>query len=101
MGRDDLDAHCRAWGTHSVDSDAVAPTGGSSDHPAHYGGENDPYECIKVIEAWGLGFNVGNALKYLCRAGKKPGVDTIEDLHKAVWYLLREVEWQRRIETRG
>jgi hypothetical protein len=36
-------------------------------HPPHYGGDST-YEAIKVIEAWGLGFSLGNALKYICRA---------------------------------
>lgn len=61
------------------------------DHPAHYGGEDDPYEAIKVIEAWELGFNLGNAVKYIARAGRKPGVDRATDLKKALWYLEREV----------
>lgn len=59
------------------------------DHPAHYGGEHDPYEAIKVIEAWGLGFHLGNAVKYLARAGRKG--DRLEDLRKARWYLDREI----------
>lgn len=50
-------------------------------HPAHYGGESDVYEAIKVIEAWGLGFCLGNTVKYLSRAGKKG--DRLEDLKKA------------------
>lgn len=58
-------------------------------HPAHYGGAADPYEAIKVIEAWSLGFCLGNAVKYICRAGKK-GV-LVEDLKKARWYLDREI----------
>ena len=33
------------------------------DHPNHYGGEDNPYEAIKVIEDWDLGFNLGNAVK--------------------------------------
>lgn len=41
------------------------------DHPAHYGGADDPYEAIKVIEAWRLGFCLGNCLKYVRRAGHK------------------------------
>lgn len=61
-------------------------------HPAHYGGEDDPFEPIKIIEALDLGFNTGNALKYLLRAGRKPGVSYAEDLQKAVWYLQREVD---------
>lgn len=42
------------------------------DHPPHYGGDT-VYEADNVIEAWGLGFRLGNVAKYLCRAGKKPG----------------------------
>ena len=40
-------------------------------HPQHYGGENNPYEAIKVIEAWELDFHLGNTVKYISRAGKK------------------------------
>lgn len=58
-------------------------------HPAHYGGADNTYEAIKVIEAWGLNFNLGNTAKYISRAGKK-GV-LIEDLRKARWYLDREI----------
>lgn len=58
-------------------------------HPAHYGGADNPYEAIKVIEAWGLGFNLGNAAKYIARAEKKGA--PIQDLEKAAWYLAREI----------
>jgi len=58
-------------------------------HPAHYGGAENPYEAIKVIEAWSLGFHLGNAVKYIARAGRK--VDRLEDLRKARWYLDREI----------
>lgn len=58
-------------------------------HPPHYGGEDNPYEAIKVIEAWGLGFHIGNVVKYLSRAGKKGAL--VEDLKKARWYLDREI----------
>ena len=40
-------------------------------HPPHYGGQDNPYEAIKVIEAWEVGFHLGNVLKYISRAGKK------------------------------
>lgn len=60
------------------------------DHPPHYGGADDPYEAIKVIEAWRLGFHLGNAVKYICRAGRKD--DELEDLKKALWYLNRHVK---------
>lgn len=60
------------------------------DHPAHYGGADNPYEAIKVIEAWGLDFSLGNAVKYISRAGKKG--DRVEDLRKAQWYLQRAID---------
>ena len=44
-----------------------------------------------VIEAWGLGFNLGNALKYISRAGRKDPEKTEEDLQKAIWYINREL----------
>jgi hypothetical protein len=59
------------------------------DHPPHYGGADNPYEAIKVIEAWGLGFHLGNAVKYIARAGRKG--DALEDLRKSRWYLDREI----------
>jgi hypothetical protein len=64
-------------------------------HPEHYGGDT-VYEAIKVIEAWRLGFHLGNAVKYISRAGKKsPATEvrqrTLEDLKKARWYLDREI----------
>lgn len=57
-------------------------------HPAHYGGDT-PYEAIKVIEAWELGFCLGNTVKYINRAGKKD--DELQDLKKARWYLDRRI----------
>jgi hypothetical protein len=62
------------------------------DHPEYYGGKDNPYEAIKVIEAWGLGFCLGNTLKYISRAGKKDQGATLEDLKKARWYLDREIQ---------
>jgi hypothetical protein len=59
-------------------------------HPMHYGGGDNPYEVIKVVEAWQLGFHLGNAVKYIARAGKKG--DRLEDLKKAAWYLQREID---------
>lgn len=60
-------------------------------HPAHYGGDT-PYETIKVIEAWGLhnSYCLGNAIKYISRAGKKSD-PVVQDLKKAAWYLAREI----------
>ncbi len=59
-------------------------------HPQHYGGKDNPFEAIKVIEAWKLGFCLGNTIKYISRAGKKD--DTIQELEKALWYLKREIK---------
>lgn len=56
--------------------------------PAHY--PSGIYEPIKVIEAWGLGFCLGNVVKYIARAGKKG--DRKADLEKALDYLQRELE---------
>lgn len=58
-------------------------------HPAHYQTASG-LEAITVIEAFGLGFNLGNAVKYVLRAGKKG--PRLEDLKKAAWYLQREIE---------
>jgi hypothetical protein len=60
-------------------------------HPKHYGGENNPYEAIKVIEAWDLGFCLGNVIKYISRAGKKDPTKELQDLEKAKWYLDRHI----------
>lgn len=59
--------------------------------PDHYGGENNPYEVIKVIEAWGFQNNAYrfNAIKYLARADKKE--NTKQDLEKAIYYIQREI----------
>jgi hypothetical protein len=62
----------------------------SVNHPSHYRSETG-HEAIDVIEAWGLGFNTGNALKYISRCGLKT-CDPILDLEKARWYLEREIE---------
>ena len=66
---------------------AEAVAGDSVTAPAHY--TRGGIECIDVIEALGLGFHLGNALKYLWRAGHKG--DALEDLRKARWYLEREI----------
>lgn len=59
-------------------------------HPAHY--TDGGIETIDYIEAKGLNFARGNAVKYISRAGKKDTAKEIEDLEKAVWYLNRELE---------
>jgi hypothetical protein len=58
------------------------------DHPPHYQGKS--METIEVIESFDLNFCLGNAIKYILRAGKKG--DKEEDLRKAIWYLEREIQ---------
>ena len=57
-------------------------------HPSHYKSSTG-LESIDVIESFQLGFCLGNAVKYILRAGKKDKEKTIEDLRKAVWYIQR------------
>lgn len=58
-------------------------------HPAHY--TTGGLEAITVIEAWDLGFCLGNTVKYIARAGRKDPAAEIEDLKKAEWYLRRRI----------
>jgi hypothetical protein len=63
-------------------------------HPPHY--KTGGIETIDFIEAKDLNYRMGNAVKYVSRAGKKEGSDPIEDLEKAVWYLQREIAARRK-----
>ena len=58
-------------------------------NPKYYKGK---VEVIDAIEAWGLNFHRGNAIKYIARAGKKNKETEIEDLEKAAWYINREIQ---------
>jgi hypothetical protein len=62
----------------------------SINHPPHY--TATAIEPIEVIEAWGLGFHLGNVLKYLARSAHKGS--ELEDIKKAKWYLDRYVAQQ-------
>jgi len=59
-------------------------------HPVHYNSHPSGVECIDIIEA--MTYNVGAAMKYLWRAGLKPGIETTIDLKKARWYIERELQ---------
>ena len=59
-------------------------------HPAHYTSHPSGVECITVTEHFN--FNLGNAIKYIWRAGSKDGTPTIQDLEKAKWYIQREID---------
>ncbi len=73
---------CSVCDPGSLDAAAPDPV-----HPPHYTGLSP--QPIEVIEAWGLGYCLANAVKYISRAGRKgPAVD---DLRKAIWHLEREI----------
>ena len=62
-------------------------------HPSHYRGGT--YEAINVIKAWDLNFCLGNALKYICRAGLKDPSTAVQDLEKAIFYLQDEIKTRK------
>lgn len=62
------------------------------DHPPHYTAHPSGVECITVTEH--MGFNLGNAVKYIWRADEKG--NAVEDLKKAEWYIRREIDRRTR-----
>ena len=80
----------------TIDEEDFAPVKEMVNHPTHYGGAENQYEAIKVIEAWDLGFCLGNTIKYISRAGKKDNI--VQELEKALWYLDREINKQKGYE---
>lgn len=64
------------------------PKHDSVNHPAHYTEHPSGVECIAISEHYN--FNIGNAIKYLWRAGLKGS--QVEDLQKARWYVDREIQ---------
>lgn len=88
---------------YSIYNSSKFPSNDSIDpvnHPGHYGGSENPYEAIKVINSWGLGFALGNTVKYISRAGKKDPDKELEDLKKAAWYLKHHIS-NKEDETAG
>lgn len=65
--------------------------------PTHYGSS---WKVGDFIRDQQLSFHLGNAIKYVCRCGKKPGVDPIDDLSKAIHYLENEREFLRNSSAR-
>lgn len=63
---------------------------GSDGETTHYGAADDPYEVIKIIEYFRLGFHLGNTIKYILRAPFKGA--PLKDLRKARWYLDRHIK---------
>lgn len=69
-----------------IASDAV-------NHPKHYNSHPSGIECITIVRH--LCFNLGNAVKYIWRAGLKSSVHEVEDLEKAIFYLRDEIKLRR------
>jgi hypothetical protein len=80
------------WSGRAAAHDPVA-------RPRHYTSHPSGIECIQIAEH--LNFCLGNAVKYIWRAGEKEGADDVEDLEKAQWYLGREIERRRLTRQRG
>jgi hypothetical protein len=66
-------------------------------HPKHYTDHPSGVECIQITEH--MGFNLGNALKYIWRCDLKK--DAIEDLNKALWYVQREIDKRKKEDNFG
>lgn len=60
------------------------------EHPSHYCSDPSGIECIQITR-W-RNFNIGNAIKYLWRAGLKEGNSNTQDLRKAIWYIQDEIK---------
>jgi len=63
-------------------------------NPSHY--THGSIECIDVIKDWKLGYHLGNALKYICRAEHKG--NALQDIGKAIWYL---EDYRRDLERKN
>jgi hypothetical protein len=66
-------------------------------HPKHYMSHPSGVECIQITEH--MGFNLGNAIKYVWRADLK--TDALEDLRKAIWYIDREIQKREKVMPDG
>lgn len=60
------------------------------EQPKHYISHPSGVECIQITEH--MNYNLGNAMKYIWRAGLKDSQPTVFDLEKAAWYIKREIE---------
>ena len=64
-------------------------------HPSHYTSDPSGVECIEITRH--RNFNIGNAMKYLWRAGLKDGNSDVQDLQKAIWYIQDEIKRLEKI----
>ena len=73
------------------------PPADNVNHPSHY--TSGKIEVIDFIEDKELGFHLGNAVKYISRAGRKNPDKIVEDLQKAVWYINRQIQRLECVEN--
>lgn len=81
--------------TEENDNNIINKEYQNGNHASYYGGKDNPYECDKVINAWGEqnnwsfqdGWYLGTVLRYLCRNGNKKGNSKEQDLQKCINYL--------------
>ena len=73
------------------------PPADNVNHPSHY--TSGKIEVIDFIEDKELGFHLGNAVKYISRAGRKDPDKIVEDLQKAVWYINRQIQRLECVEN--
>lgn len=85
--------NAKTYGDKLASEARLLYSGDTVNHPSHY--NTGKIEVIEFIEDQKLGFNRGNAVKYISRAGKKDFSKEIEDLSKAIWYVQREIELLR------
>ena len=85
----DMEDYLRDAPTYAQEQLAEIERREAVDHPDYY--KRGGIEAIDAIEAWGLGFNLGNVVKYIARAGRKTA-DSLQDIRKAAWYLDREIK---------
>lgn len=74
---------------------APPPERDAVNHPSHYNSHPSGIECIDIVEH--MPFNVGNAVKYVWRAGLKDSAPAEQDFAKAIWYLKREVDRLKKL----
>lgn len=85
---------CHSFATATLDAETISANPDSDEpdpvnHPEHYTSDPSGIECIEITRH--RNFNIGNAIKYLWRAGIKDDTKQIEDLKKAIWYITDEI----------
>ena len=86
-----------SWLYSEADPEKEEDKGDPVNRPSHY--TDGKIEVIDYIEDKGLDFCLGNAVKYISRAGRKDQSKEVEDLQKAIWYIRRKIEQISREES--